>query len=78
MRHRSGVFYDPIGRWEWEGGAVAAADMTGRAAAGESGEQPPKPAAHPQHGSAVDLDDLEPALSTRRVDGNDVADAPPE
>lgn len=60
---RTAMPVDPIERWEWEGGAVAAEPALPHDTA---------PA------SAVELDDLEPFPSAGRVDHDDVAHPPAE
>lgn len=72
--------YNPIERWEWEGGATpATADHDGAPRPEDVRERPTKPAAHAvADGSAVELDDLQPPPPAGRVRFDDVSDAPPE
>lgn len=70
--------YDPIMRWEWEGGAAATDAPTDRDSAELTG--PPSEPAIRSLGdvSAVELDDLQPAPSAWHLQLDHVADPAPE
>lgn len=72
--------HDPIERWEWEGGAVAAEpDLPGDARPVETRGQPAEPAAHALSDAlAVELDDLEPSPPSRHIGDDDIAHPPAE